>query len=120
MQLGIAVHSSGELGIQLATMLHLGAVLPNLTFAADAHYHHLTDDVIEGGLMRYENGAIKVPDGPGLGVRLDREKLAQYHELYKELGGYPYDRDPSRPGWFALVPNRDFADPTVAAAPEVI
>ena len=54
-QLGVAVHSSGELGIQLATMLHLGAVLPNLSFAADAHYHHLTDDVIEGGLMRYEN-----------------------------------------------------------------
>src|SRR5512145_410292 len=40
-QLGIAVHSSGELGIQLATMLHLGAVVPNLSFAADAHYHHL-------------------------------------------------------------------------------
>ena len=35
-QLGVAVHSSGELGIQLATMLHLGAVLPNLTYAADA------------------------------------------------------------------------------------
>ena len=26
-QLGVAVHSSGELGIQLATMLHLGAVI---------------------------------------------------------------------------------------------
>ena len=25
-RLGVAVHSSGELGIQLATMLHLGAV----------------------------------------------------------------------------------------------
>ena len=36
-QRGISVHSSGELGIQLATMLHLGAALPNLTFAADAH-----------------------------------------------------------------------------------
>ena len=48
-QLGVAVHSSGELGIQLATMLHLGAVIPNLSFAADAHYHHLTDDIIEGG-----------------------------------------------------------------------
>jgi glucarate dehydratase len=47
-QLGVAVHSSGELGIQLATMLHLGAVLPNLTFDADAHYHHLTDDIIVG------------------------------------------------------------------------
>ena len=43
-QLGVAVHSSGELGIQLATMLHLGAVIPNLSFAADAHYHHLTED----------------------------------------------------------------------------
>ena len=48
-QLGVAVHSSGELGIQLATMLHLGAVVPNLSFAADAHYHHLADDIIEGG-----------------------------------------------------------------------
>ncbi len=57
-QLGVAVHSSGELGIQLATMLHLGAVIPNLSFAADAHYHHLTDDIIEGGKLKYENGAI--------------------------------------------------------------
>ena len=67
MKLGVAVHSSGELGIQLATMLHLGAVIPNLSFAADAHYHHLMDDIIVGGKMKYEGGAIKVPDGPGLG-----------------------------------------------------
>jgi hypothetical protein len=45
---GVAVHSSGELGIELATMLHLGAVIPNLTYRADAHYHHLVDDVIVG------------------------------------------------------------------------
>ena len=70
--------------------------MPNLGYAADAHYHHLTDDVIVGGLMRYENGAIRVPDAPGLGVALDREKMRQYHELYRELGGYPYDRDPGR------------------------
>ena len=108
-QIGVAVHSSGELGIQLATMLHLGAVLPNLRFAADAHYHHLTDDVIEGGLLPYADGAIAVPTGSGLGVRLDRDRLTQYAELYRELGGYAYDRDPGRPGWFALVPGRDFA-----------
>jgi len=115
--LGIAVHSSGELGIQLATMLHLGAVLPNLGFAADAHYHHLTDDVIAGGKMAYVDGAIAVPDGPGLGVTLDREKVRQYAELYKELGGYAYDRDPGRPDWFAIVPNDRWADPTVSLAP---
>lgn len=110
-QLGVAVHSSGELGIQLATMLHLGAVIPNLSFAADAHYHHLTDDIIEGGLMRYEHGAIRVPAGPGLGVKLDRDKLREYSELYRRLGGYPYDQDPGRPGWTPIIPNDRWADP---------
>jgi glucarate dehydratase len=110
-QLGVAVHSSGELGIQLATMLHLGAVIPNLSFAADAHYHHLIDDIIEGGKFQYRNGAIRVPDGPGLGIRLDREKLAEYADLYKRLGSYPYDQDPLRPGWTPTIPNDRWADP---------
>ena len=117
MGLGVAVHSSGELGIQLATMLHMGSVVPNLGYAADAHYHHLVDDVIVGGKMRYEGGRIGVPTGPGLGVRLDPEKVRRYHELYRELGGYPYDRDPGRPGWYPIVPNSDWADPAVAMRP---
>lgn len=116
-QLGMAVHSSGELGIQLATMLHLGAVLPGLTYAADAHYHHLADDVIEGGRLTYSGGRIEVPNGPGLGVRLDPQKVARYAELYRELGGYPYDRDPGRPGWYPLVPNDRWADPGVELHP---
>jgi len=119
MQLGVAVHSSGELGIQLATMLHLGAVIPNLSFAADAHYRHLTDDIIVGGKFVYENGSIKVPDGPGLGVKLDREKLKQYAELYHRLGGYPYDQDPLRPGWAPTVPNNRWADPNDARVPNI-
>ena len=110
-QLGVAVHSSGELGIQLATMLHLGAVIPNLTFAADAHYHHLADDIIEGGKFTYEGGSIKVPEGSGLGVKLNREKVQQYGELYKRLGSYPYDQDPLRPGWAPTIPNNRWADP---------
>src|SRR4051812_26744726 len=118
-QLGVAVHSSGELGIQLATMLHLGAVLPNLTFSADAHYHHLLDDVIEGGKLKYERGSIAVPCAPGLGVKLDRAKLEQYHELFKELGTYPYDRDPLRPDWTPLVPNTRWADPLDGRTPRM-
>lgn len=109
-QTGIAVHSSGELGVQLATMLHLGAVVPNLAFKADAHYHHLVDDVIAGGLMPCVNGEIAVPSGPGLGVTLDCERVGKYAELYKSLGGYAYDRDPGRPEWFPLVPNAQWAD----------
>lgn len=116
-QMGVAVHSSGELGIQLATMLHLGAVLPNLTFAADAHYHHLKDDIIKGGPFRYEGGSIAVPDGPGLGVELDLEKLEHYSQLYREVGGYPYDRDPHRPDWYAVLPNPRWADPNRPGEP---
>ena len=118
-QLGVAVHSSGELGIQLATMLHLGAVIPNLSFAADAHYHHLTDDIIEGGKLKYEDGAIAVPSGPGLGVKLDRDKVAEYRELYRRLGSYPYDQDPLRPGWTPTIPNDRWADPLDARTPEI-
>jgi glucarate dehydratase len=118
-QLGVCVHSSGELGIQLATMLHLGAVVPNLAFSADAHYHHLRDDIIVGGPMRYEHGAIAVPTGPGLGVELDRAKLDHYAALYRELGSYAYDRDPGRPDWYPLVPNdrTRYADPTNTDTP---
>ena len=50
--------------------------------------------------------------GPGLGVELDRDKLAEYAELFRELGSYPYDRDPARPGWYPLLPNTDWADPS--------
>jgi glucarate dehydratase len=110
-RIGVAVHSSGELGVQLATMLHLGACLPNLTFAADAHYHHLTDDIIVGGKMKYVDGRIAVPTGPGLGVTIDQDKLAKYAELYREFGGYTYDRDPQRPDWYAIVPETRFATP---------
>ena len=111
-QLGIAVHSSGELGIQLATMLHMGAVVPNLSHAADAHYHQLTDDILVGGKLKYVNGAIKVPEGPGLGIKVDRDKIRQYAELYQELGGYMYDKDPLRPEWVPIMPNDRWADPT--------
>jgi glucarate dehydratase len=79
----------------------------------------LKDDVIEGGLMKYENGSIAVPTGPGLGVRLDRAKLAEYAGLYRRLGNYAYDQDPLRPGWSPIVPNDRFADPNDGRAPQI-
>jgi len=118
-QLGVSVHSSGELGVQLATMLHLGAVIPNLTFAADAHYHHLKDDIIAGGKMRFEQGSMAVPNSPGLGVTLDRDKLAKYADAYKRLGPYPYDQDPLRPGWAPTIPNARWADPEDDRVPKI-
>ena len=56
------------------------------------------DDIIEGGKMEYKNGAMKVPTGPGLGVALDRDKLAKYHELSKKQEMGAWTEDPRRPG----------------------
>ncbi|MGD0458599.1 MAG: enolase C-terminal domain-like protein [Terriglobia bacterium] len=118
-QFGVSVHSSGELGVQLATMLHLGAVIPNLTFAVDAHYHHLKDDIIAGGKMRFEQGSMAVPNSPGLGVTLDRDKLVKYADAYKRLGSYAYDQDPLRPGWTPTIPNARWADPEDDRIPKI-
>jgi glucarate dehydratase len=81
----VALHSQGELGVSMAVQLHLAATLPGLTRAADAHYHHLTDDIIVGGKLPYEKGGMAVPRAPGLGVKLNRDKLQQYHALALEL-----------------------------------
>jgi glucarate dehydratase len=92
------------LGVSLAAMLHLGAVLPNLAVAPDAHYHHLLDDVIEGGKLKYENGEIAVPSGPGLGVRIDYDKLARYHELSKKKAMGSWIEDPKKPSAVTYYP----------------
>ncbi len=56
---------------------------------------------------------------PGLGVRLDRDKFAEYYELYRKLGSYPYYQDPLRPGWTPLIPNGRWADPADERVPEI-
>lgn len=86
--LGLSMHSGTELGVGLAAMVHVGVTLPNLVHAADAHYHHLLDDVIVGGKHAYAGGAVTVPSGPGLGVELDPEKMDRYEAAFQTRGDY--------------------------------
>ncbi len=116
-QLGVAVHSSGELGIQLATMLHLGAVVPNLSYAADAHYHHLRDDIIAGGKIPYEDGAIAVPDGPGLGVELDRDKRRRVRRTVPRTRRLSVRPGPGQPGLVPAAAQHRLGRPVPLAAP---
>lgn len=96
--LDVGMHSGAEFGISQMAMIHLAASLPNLTVALDSHYHHLTDDIIEGGKLQYKDGMMAVPQKPGLGVKLDRDKLAKYHELSKKQQMGSWIEDPKRPG----------------------
>lgn len=100
---GLSMHSNSHLGISLAAMTHLAAAAPNLTYACDTHYPWQWEDVIQGGRLRFEGGALAVPDAPGLGVELDRAALARLHQQYLACGLIERD-DASEmrkrePGW---------------------
>ena len=84
--LGLSMHSNSHLGISLATMTHLASATPNLNYDCDTHYPWQTDEIIEGGKLRFREGELGVPDGPGLGVSLDRDALARLHENYLNCG----------------------------------
>ncbi|CAG4993998.1 Glucarate dehydratase [Dyadobacter sp. CECT 9275] len=83
---GLSMHSNSHLGISLAAMVHLGAALPAVPYALDTHYPWQSDEVIVGGRIKFEEGAVSVPTGPGLGVELDREALEVLHRQYLKCG----------------------------------
>jgi glucarate dehydratase len=83
---GVSMHSNNHAGISLAAMTHLGAAMPNLSHALDTHYPWQWEDIIVGGRMRIEGGCVALPQGPGLGVELDRAALAKAHGTYLRCG----------------------------------
>jgi glucarate dehydratase len=109
--LGLSMHSNSHLGISLAAMTHVAAAIPTLTYACDTHYPwNAADDVVVPGVLRFVDGAVTVPDGPGLGVELDHDALARLHEAYVCSGRQVRDDtgylrrfepgfDPSLPRW---------------------
>ena len=90
--LGLSMHSNSHLGISLAAMTHLAAATPNLTYDCDTNSPWQSEEVIEGGKLHFEDGALALPDGPGLGVTLDRAALARLHRQYLDHG-YPVRDD---------------------------
>ncbi|MCQ2003689.1 enolase C-terminal domain-like protein [Rhizobium sp. NRK18] len=84
--IGLSMHSNSHLGISLAAMTHLAAATPNLTYDCDTHYPWAIDEVIEGGKLKFEKGSLAIPDGPGLGVTLDRSELKRLHQNYLDNG----------------------------------
>ncbi|MGW1980191.1 enolase C-terminal domain-like protein [Streptomyces sp. NPDC001889] len=103
---GLSMHSNTHLGISLAAMTHAAAVVPRLDYACDSHYPWQTEDVITER-HTFREGRLTVGDLPGLGVELDRERLAALHRRWVEDDGALRDRDDARamrraePGWAA-------------------
>ena len=100
---GVSMHSNNHGGISLAAMTHLGAAMPNLSYALDTHYPWQSEEIIVGGRIKFEEGCVVLPKGPGLGVELDRAALARAHEAYKRVGLTERNDEPEMqkkvPGW---------------------
>lgn len=106
--IGMSMHSNSHLGISLAAMAHLAAVVPNLTYACDTHYPWQSEEIIKGGKLHFEGGALRVPDAPGLGVELDHAELARMHQQYLACGLTRRDDEAEmrkiEPGWTFTQP----------------
>jgi glucarate dehydratase len=106
--LGISMHSNSHMGISLAAMTHVAATIPNLSYACDTHYPWQEDEVIEGGKLAIRDGAVALPTGPGLGVRLDRAALDRLHRNYLDCGIRVRDDAGEmrkyRPDWSSALP----------------
>ena len=84
------INGSGEMGIGNAANLHLAAAAPEITLAGTIPItstaeiertktagHKYLDDIITEP-FGYEDGHLIVPNGPGLGIEVDTDKLKKY------------------------------------------
>lgn len=99
-------HSNNHFDISLAMIVQTGAAAPGKITALDTHWiwqegqERLTKEP-----LKIENGMIKVPDKPGLGIEIDRLQIEKANKLYfaKGLGA----RDDSVAMQY-LIPNWKF------------
>ena len=100
---GVSMHSNNHAGISMAAMTHLGAAMPNLSYALDTHYPWQWEEIIVGGRLPIADGCVELPKGPGLGVELDRAALERAHQNYLRCGLKERDDEPEMqkkvPGW---------------------
>jgi glucarate dehydratase len=78
-------HSNNHFDISLAMVTHCGAAAPGEYNALDTHWIWQEGrERLTTAPPRITGGEIAVPDAPGLGIRLDRDRLLAAHELYQE------------------------------------
>ncbi|MGO1839570.1 MAG: enolase C-terminal domain-like protein, partial [Candidatus Microbacterium stercoravium] len=79
-------HSNNHFDISLAMFTHVGAAAPGEITALDTHWIWQDGQQLTSNAPTISGGAIQVPTAPGLGVTLDRDRVAEAHELYIEHG----------------------------------
>ena len=95
---------SGDSGVGSASYLHLCAALGWLREPNQSLFRMQPYDVITDGPFVPLHNTVSVPEGPGLGVTLDPDKLAWGHRHFVENGPMNKYHDPDLPGTYRRLP----------------
>ena len=79
-------HSNSHFDISLAMFTHVAAAAPGEITAIDTHWIWQDGERLTREPLRIEEGTVRVPERPGLGIDLDRVALEKAHELCRRLG----------------------------------
>lgn len=95
---------SNDLGIMTAAYLHVSAATPLIHEASQSLFRWQVGDVIEDGPFRQTNDVVPVPEGPGLGVRIDPKAMIRWAADFEENGPMSHFFDPARPTHHRSLP----------------
>jgi len=95
---------SGDSGVGSAAYLHLCAALGWIREPNQSLFRMQPTDVIEGGPFVPRNNVIAVPEGEGLGVALDRDRLKSCHQSFLDDGPMNKYHDAQIPGTYRRLP----------------
>ena len=90
--LQVCRHTHGEFGITAAACHHLLLTLPNLVEGNQHTASMMKGEILKTSLPIESAPNWGVPQGSGLGVEVDEDKLGHFHEVFKQQGQFlPYD-----------------------------
>lgn len=79
-------HSNNHFDISLAMFTHVAAAAPGKVTAIDTHWIWQDGQRVTREPLKIENGLVRVPQKPGLGIEIDPAELEKAHQAYRNLG----------------------------------
>jgi glucarate dehydratase len=79
-------HSNNHFDVSLAMFTHVAAAAPGRITAIDTHWIWQDGERLTQEPLVIEQGQVRVPKAPGLGITLDDDAVAAAHRLYLEHG----------------------------------
>ena len=95
---------SGDSGIGSAAYLHLCAATAWIREPNQSLFRMQPLDITNEGPFRPKNNTVRVPEGDGLGVTLNRHMLKRLHQDYFDNGAMNKYHDPALPGTYRRLP----------------